>query len=315
MRRILLLVLLIVSLHSYASDNVVVWDFATRGGEKNKTTESFTNEFEEALIQNCTYTVLERRNLDRLQAVIQNEKALQDIGQITSGGSTELKRLGASLVVFGEIYDDVESGEITVTVTFQDFKGKKVLIKSVQMRRGLLRDSASRRESMAALAGQICKSTATTQTSGKSGRMQRNNFIFDLEKCALSDRSVLCTFLITNNGEDRKLFIIRNVTYGYGTVVGPVTRVPPGTRSVLYDDINTEAPSSRAQISNASTETSENNQFVGAMLISGRPASATLRFDGLSSKATTVTRLDVTCLDGETNEVFEITFKNLPLVK
>lgn len=314
MSRYMLLLFSILAIPSRAADNVVVWDFATREGEKSKITESLTYEFEESLSQNCAYTVLERRNLDRLQAVIQNERALQSIGQITAGGATELKRLGATLVVFGEMFDDDESGEIIVTVTFQDFAGKKVLIKSTSLRRGLLRDSASRRESMATLAAQICKTTKATETAGKSGRVQTNNFIFDLEKCTLSNRSVLCNFLITNNGEDRKLFIVGNVTYGYGSVIGE-TRVPEGTSSIIYDDFNNEARPSRAQISNASTDIETYKPAVGAMLIAGRPAEASLRFEGLSSKATTVTRLDLTCVDGETGEVFVATFKNLTLTK
>jgi hypothetical protein len=76
--------------------NVVVWDFTTRDGSKTETTASLTYEFEEALAQGGSYTVLERRNLPRLQAVIQNEKALRDIGLISSTGSQELKQLNRS---------------------------------------------------------------------------------------------------------------------------------------------------------------------------------------------------------------------------
>jgi hypothetical protein len=288
-----------------------VWDFATRDGEKNKTTESLTYEFEEALSQNCTYSVLERRKLDRLQTVIENEKALQDIGQLTATGSTELKRLGAAVVVFGEMFDDVESGEVIVTVTFQDFKGKKILIKSASIRRGLLRDATSRRERMTALAGEICKNTKPSASSGKSGRVQENNFIFDLEKCSLTDRTVLCRFLVTNNGEDRKLFIVLN---GRNGGWADKTYFKPDTFSLLYDDFNNEAKPSRVQISNASMDATD-QPAVGAMLIAGRPAEASLRFEGLSSKATTVTRLDITCVDGESGEIFVATLKNLPLVK
>ena len=310
MYRYVLIPLLVLAVRSYA-DNVVVWDFATRDGEKNKTTESLTYEFEEALSQNCTYTVLERRKLDRLQAVIENEKALQDVGQLTATGSTELKRLGAGMVVFGEMFDDVESGEVIVTVTFQDFKGKKILIKSGSIRRGLLRDSASRRERMTALAGDICRTTKTTATPSGKTRVQKNDFIFDLEKCALSDRTVLCEFLVTNNGEDRKLFIILNAHYGVGI---RQMRVPAETYSLLYDEFNSVAAAARAQISNASINASD-SAFVEAMLISGRPAEASLRFEGLSSKATTVTRLDITCVDGESGEIFVATFRNLPLAR
>jgi len=158
-RLLLYLLWLLLPAVSFAQ-TVVVWDFSTRDGKKNATTASLTHEFEEALAQDRTYTVLERRNLARLQAVIENEKVLQDIGQISAPGSSELKKLGVSLVAFGEVFDDVESGDVSITVTFQDFTGRQLLIKSVLMRRGLLRDATSRRENMAALVQAISKMTA-----------------------------------------------------------------------------------------------------------------------------------------------------------
>jgi len=158
-RLLLFLLWLLLPAVSFAQ-TVVVWDFSTRDGKKNDTTASLTHEFEEALAQDRTYTVLERRNLARLQAVIENEKVLQDIGQISAPGSSELKKLGVSLVAFGEVFDDVESGDVSITVTFQDFTGRQLLIKSVLMRRGLLRDATSRRENMAALVQAISKMTA-----------------------------------------------------------------------------------------------------------------------------------------------------------
>jgi hypothetical protein len=118
--RLLLFSLCLLLLPGFSfAQTVVVWDFATRDGRKTDTTASFTYEFEEALTQDRAYTVLERRNLARLQAVIQNEKALQDIGQISSTGSSELKKLGVSVVAFGEVFDDVDSGDVSITSPFR----------------------------------------------------------------------------------------------------------------------------------------------------------------------------------------------------
>ena len=292
------------------SQNVVVWDFATRDGQKNNATASLTEEFEEALSQNSTYTVIERRKIDRLQAVIENEKALYDIGQISSLGSAELKKQGISIVVFGEIFDDVDSGEVRTTVTFQDLQGKKILIKSILMRRGLLSDATSRRENMAALARSIFGVTAKNGTPvGQLLRQQENDFIFDIQSCSLSDRTVLCRLLITNNGEDRKLFIVLNAKNGGWA---DETYINPETRTLLYDDFNNAASPSSVQLSNSRADTGDNN-VVGAMLISGRPAEASIKFDGLSSKSTTAIRLDITCVDGESKSKFVTTFRNVPL--
>ncbi|MGH9421751.1 MAG: hypothetical protein ACRD3J_17365, partial [Thermoanaerobaculia bacterium] len=128
-----------------------------------------------------------------MQAVIANERALQDIGEISAAGAVELKKLGANVVVFGEMYDDVESGEVSITVTFQDFSGKKLLIKSILMRRGLVRDASSRRERLVALVDAIAGVTApTARVSGKASRVLQNDFIFDLQDCKLTDRTLLC---------------------------------------------------------------------------------------------------------------------------
>jgi hypothetical protein len=182
--------------------------------------------------------------------------------------------LGVSVVVFGEMFDDVDSGDVSVIVTFQDFTGKKLLIKSVLMRRGLVRDATSRREKMASLVQAISGVTATTEsTSGKLLREQRNNFIFDVESCSRSDRTVLCRLLITNNGEDRKLFIVLNAKHGGWADKVYIT---PNTQSSIYDDFNNEATPARVQISNVSANSS-NKVVVGAMLISGRPAEATVQ--------------------------------------
>lgn len=309
MNRTFVLLLLFCVQLPLVAQTVVVWDFATRDGRKTDTTASLTAEFEEALSQKGKYAVLERRSFDRLRAVIANEKALQDIGEISSAGSTELRKLGVSVVIFGEMYDDVESGEVSITVTFQDFKGQKLLIKSVLMRRGLLRDAASRRERLAALVDGITGVTApSTNSSVKGGRVQQNDFIFDLQGCSLSDRTVLCRFLITNNGEDRKLFIVVSRKYG---ITFDSFSVNSGTGTLIYDDFNNEAAPTRIQLSNASGDS--NQLAVGATLISGRPAEATIRFEGLSSKATTVARLDVICVDTESKSVFAAKFRNIPL--
>lgn len=309
MKSLLILLLALPASIASAAQNAVVWDFAARDGKRNDVTSSLTTEFEEALAQKSTYKVLERRNLARLQAVIDNEKALRDIAQISTAGAAELKKLGASVVVFGEMYDDVDSGDITVTVSFQDFSGEKVLIKSILMRRGLIRDATSRRERMTALVQSIFDITTPTAAVEKVARIQENDFIFDLERCTRSDRTVLCRLLITNNGEDRDLFLVLDAE---NSGWAGRTQVPMRTKSRLYDDANNVSVAYRGSLSNTTALTSDKN-VIGAMLISGRPAKATMQFEGVSSRAASVARLDIVCVDGESGNIFTVTFRNLRL--
>jgi len=214
MRALLLFAVLSQPVPSFAQ-NLVVWDFATRDGKKTELAASLTHEFEEALSESRAYVVLERRNFDRLQAVIENEKALQSISQITPAVSREVKQMGVSVVVFGEVFDDVRSGEISVAVTFQDFTGEKLLVKSVLMRRGLALDAASRREKMRdlvrAISGPAVKPPSTTEAQAPRPaapepiRVRVKDHVFELKRCARSGESLQCEILITNEGADRKV--------------------------------------------------------------------------------------------------------------
>jgi len=158
---LLLLLLLLLPTPSFAQ-NLAVWDFRMRDGTRTETTSSLAYEFEEALMQGSTYVVLERRNVPRLQAVIDSEMALQDIDKVSPAGLSKLKQLGIAVVVFGELFDDVDSGDASITISFQEFSGKKLLTKSVLMRRGLLRDATSRRERMTALVQSLSGANSST---------------------------------------------------------------------------------------------------------------------------------------------------------
>jgi hypothetical protein len=307
-KRYLALGFLCCSLPLHA-ENAVVWDFTTRDGQKTSITASLTMEFEEALAQKGIYTVLERRNLPRLQSVIANEKALEDVAQISQATTAELRKAGVSIVVFGEMFDDVESGEVSVTVTFQDFKGTQRLIKSILMRRSLIRDATSRRERLGALADSIAGATAPTTSPGvKNARVQESDFIIDLKGCSLTDRTVQCRLSITNNGEDRTLSIALFAKHGYHR---GETDFEKGTKTRIFDDFNNEAFASDVRLSNAASD--RDQPVVSATLIQGRPAEAIIRFQGLSSKATTVTRLDIACSEGNKHAQFVATFRNIPL--
>ena len=73
---------------------------------------SVTNEFETALISSGCFDVLERRDLDRLLAQIRNERDLTTIRDLGVEATGQLRGRGATTVVFGEVDDDFNSGEI-----------------------------------------------------------------------------------------------------------------------------------------------------------------------------------------------------------
>lgn len=133
-----------------------IWEFGTRKGIKDEATRNLTQEFETAFIGTQCCTVLERRSYDRLMQQKENEKAVMSIDGIADTSVKTLKTLEAGAVLFGEVYDDVTSGEVKVSAIVQDFAGKSLVKQSIRFSRGKLSDAASREESMNALAEQVC---------------------------------------------------------------------------------------------------------------------------------------------------------------
>ncbi|GAK50697.1 hypothetical protein U14_01930 [Candidatus Moduliflexus flocculans] len=142
--------------------HLYVWDFGTRNGEKNELTDNFTVEFEDALIQANCYSVLERRNYDRLMSQKDNERAIMTVEGISDYSLQNLQVLEANAVIFGEVYDDVQSGEIKITALVQAFDGQKLTTKSVKLSRGKRLDMGSREESMQELARLLCSDLRDT---------------------------------------------------------------------------------------------------------------------------------------------------------
>jgi len=136
---------------------VYVWDFARRDRGKDADTDKFTREFEAALVSGGKghYEVLERRELGSLVAQRDNEEAINDILKIPPEARHALQAKQAQIVIFGEVFDDVESGHIKVTVTFQMFSGTKHRIAHILMRRGQVLDAPSREQAMASLVAKV----------------------------------------------------------------------------------------------------------------------------------------------------------------
>lgn len=289
--RIILFTAMLLSPGLLLANGVAVWDCAYRNGSTNTTTESMTLEFEESLIQYTSYEVFERRTTRIVLDAIRNERAYRELAQISQNSLDRLQGIGIERIFFCEIFDDTDSGEIRITVTLQNFNGRKELIKSVSMRRGLINDSRSRREKMTELVQSILRVSVTSTMT-----QTYLDYRFDLRSCSINDRTISCDFVITNNGEDRTINVHSNQSSTY--------------KSVIYDDFNNSSTASRLQIAN-----SNSRRNVQVMLISGRPTDSNIIFEGLSSSSTSVPRLDISAWDEESRQPFVITFRNINLIR
>jgi len=272
--------------------NVYVMDFTTRDRLKNDIATKFRYDFEESLIQYGNYNVLESRDYDRILSELDREKGIADVNGLSTASLDSLKAKQVQQLVFGEVFDDVESGQFNITITFQAFDRTKVLVKSILFPRGLVNDARSRKDAMANLVKELKSKTASTK------RAESNGFIFELQECTRSERTASCKFLITNNDEDRLLRIYL-LERAYG-----------GRSTKAYDEFSNEVIASRIQLAN---KTVINDQAIESLIISGRPVEFIVNFDSFPSKATTIVRIDIMCWEGEHDVTFTVKFRNVPI--
>lgn len=131
-----------------AVTKVYVAEFQGIRGMTRELLTGFTNDFELVLMETGTYEVLERRRLDRLVQHARNEMTATTVRELTTGMSDALKRQGAQGVIFGEIDDDTDSGEIVIYATLERFDSRKEWKRSVSLKRGLKADRESRLDAL-----------------------------------------------------------------------------------------------------------------------------------------------------------------------
>ena len=99
-------------------------------------------------------TVLERRRFDRLFKHKLNEAEISSTSEIKN----LMGPIKSDTVCFGEVYHDVESGEIRITVSLEEMLSTKIVVKqSVRFRQGIRFDAESREKMMKKLAEKICE--------------------------------------------------------------------------------------------------------------------------------------------------------------
>ncbi len=147
---------------------VYVWDFRINEDAKSKTiywgiAKKLTQEFEEKLIQAKCIEVIERRNRDLIGSHRKLEKSIRGANDLSVKEKTLFQEANSNAVVFGEVSDDVRSGEIKVSVIIETFKGEKVAFQSIRLSRGKIFDAESREKRMHMLARKLCTSFGFTK--------------------------------------------------------------------------------------------------------------------------------------------------------
>lgn len=148
--------------------SIYVWEFTTRDGERNELTLSVTEEFEEALIQSECCNIIQRRYYSRLFDQKQNELAVSNLDGIPKATKDGLKSLKANSVVFGEVYDDTNSGQVRISVSIESFEGKILKKASSYLPKFAVFDPSKREEAIAKLMTDLKFSAGKTNTSASN---------------------------------------------------------------------------------------------------------------------------------------------------
>lgn len=131
--------------------SIYVWEFTTRDGERSGLTLSFTEEVEEALIQSECCNIIQRRYYSRLFDQKENELAVLNLSGLPKAAKDGLKSLEANAVVFGEVFDDAQSGQVRISVSIESFEGKILKKASSYLPKFAIVDPSKREEAIAKL--------------------------------------------------------------------------------------------------------------------------------------------------------------------
>lgn len=138
-------------------------------------------------------------------------------------------------------------------------------------------------------AGQVKPGAAIQPVKGQQV-VEAKGINFTLQECKRSGESVTCYFLITSNGQDRKLQL-------YGD-----------DASRLFDDAGNEYRANMSQLGDES-----DNDYVTKTLPTGIPIKASLGFEGIASGANLIALIELWNYgDYDGGGKFKVEFRNVP---
>jgi hypothetical protein len=263
-----------------SSFTVYVWEFATREGEENDYTLSFTEEFEEALIQSECCTILQRRYYSRLLEQKQNEERINNAKEIPGEVKNQLKLLDGNTVVFGEVYDDNNSGQVKITVNFESFTGEILKKASTYLPKFALPDPLKREEAVKKLIAEIGfdSKAMVTRNNGEGflnspiDEFENDQFKVVLESCKRSGTDVSMYLKITRKSNDGDIKIYGN-------------RSPYTTATRAFDNFGGEFKTSRIKAGNTIDAYGGGTSHY---FVQGLPTQVIITFGGIPENADTI---------------------------
>ncbi len=271
---------------------VYVAPFTARGALSQELLDSFTDEFETLFIDAGCYEVLERRDLDQLLRQIRNERGLTTIRDLGISAA-QVQGTGATAVVFGVINDDVNSGEVVLSVKMEYFDSTIAWKNQESLQRGRREDRASRLEAIRRLISHICGDKGA-RTEGGSGQLEEiGGLQFGLQSCSVSRDRVVCGFTVTSPGQDRRI------------TLGGICCWQP---SELYDQGGNPWKHTTMTLGNVAGD----SRVADYLLVRDVPVKATMTFP-ISADVESIPLMKIWCTSGGQN--WEVKFRDITPVR
>lgn len=303
-----------------------VWSFSTINREITVLTRQFTEDFELALNEVDKFKILERRSLDRLLYQRNKEIALTSATEISAEAKQAFTQLGgADFVIFGEVFDDVDGGEVSIRVSAQNWSGVQIGIAKISINRGYKSAGAERQKAMAALATQLAAGlpgppglrpkgqtdsrdrkavVSTSQSSRPIPSVDFEGFTFSLLSCRRSGGVLTCELQLTRNRTDRNLSLR----------LGPRTALTYGKLTHIVDDENNLYDANYISIANSGTA----RGMVYASIVAGTVSKITIQFSNVPIDLKRIAKLEICgeldrVMFGTSGREFHVRFDDISL--
>jgi len=211
-----------------AKQKVYVAPFSSRGKLDSGLAVSFTSEFERALIHTQCYDVLERNEIDQLVKQARNERNIATINDLGRDITGKLHIQGATAVIFGEVDEDSNSGEVVFIAKMEYFNSTIAWERASSLSKGLVYNPASRIGPVRQLIDNLCPGQAPISTpSSDQARpsspsvkpsmltVQSHGVEVQLKDCRRAGQSVTCYLTFTNQDDFRVVAMSPNQTAIY----------------------------------------------------------------------------------------------------
>jgi hypothetical protein len=272
--------------------------FTANGSVEPATITRITDDFETRLFANHCYDLVERKDIDDLLKQLRGESQLYSIRDFDSRVRDLLKFEHATAVVFGQIDDDVRSGQIVLRVKTESFDSKLLGKGHSSMNRGLINDQSSRVGLVTSALKELCPMTSPNTGEGSveppnppstNFNTVVDGFLIELNGCQKGGTtSVECSMTITNQRPDDR-------TLGINTDSSIIDAAGLTQRTTFF-----QIGSSKIWGCCAATE-----------LLTRVKVKANITFGGVEAGVTRIGRLRLSFYSN--NTPFKVDFRDVPL--